>query len=62
MFPFASVIASKINSSKKQVEAVLQLFDESATVPFIARYRKDITGGLEEVQILHIQDEAKFKR
>ncbi|MDP1764033.1 MAG: Tex family protein [Sediminibacterium sp.] len=60
MFPFASVIASKINSSKKQVEAVLQLFDESATVPFIARYRKDITGGLDEVQILQIQEEAKF--
>ena len=59
MLEFASQIASKINISKKQVEAVLQLFSEAATVPFIARYRKDMTGGLDEVQILQIQDEAK---
>jgi uncharacterized protein len=60
MMEFASQIASKINISKKQVEAVLQLFAEAATVPFIARYRKDMTGGLDEVQILQIQDEAKL--
>ncbi len=60
MLEFASQIASKINISRKQVEAVLQLFSEAATVPFIARYRKDMTGGLDEVQILLIQDEAKF--
>ncbi len=60
MSDFAPLIASKINISKKQVEAVLQLFAEAATVPFIARYRKDMTGGLDEVQILQIQDEAKF--
>ena len=59
MLEFASQIASKINISRKQVEAVLQLFSEAATVPFIARYRKDMTGGLDEVQILQIQDEAK---
>lgn len=56
----ASYIASKINISKKQVASVLQLFTEGATVPFIARYRKDLTGGLDEVQILQIQDEAKL--
>lgn len=60
MSDFAPLIASKINISKKQVESVLQLFAEGATVPFIARYRKDMTGGLDEVQILQIQDEAKF--
>ncbi len=60
MFDFAPLIASKTHISKKQVEAVLQLFAEAATVPFIARYRKDMTGGLDEVQILQIQDEAKF--
>lgn len=60
MSDFAPFIASKINISKKQVESVLQLFAEGATVPFIARYRKDMTGGLDEVQILQIQDEAKF--
>ncbi len=56
----SSLIAAKINISKKQVESVLQLFAEAATVPFIARYRKDMTGGLDEVQIVQIQDEARF--
>lgn len=60
MSAFAPLIAVKINISTKQVEAVLQLFEEGATVPFIARYRKDMTGGLDEVQILQVQDEAKF--
>ncbi len=59
MSDFAPIIASKIQISRKQVEAVLQLFAEGSTIPFIARYRKDITGGLDEVQVLQIQDEAK---
>ncbi|MES2331411.1 MAG: Tex family protein [Bacteroidota bacterium] len=60
MLEFASLIATRIKISKKQVDAVLQLFAEGSTVPFIARYRKDTTGGLDEVQILQVQDEAKF--
>ncbi len=55
----ASLIAFKLNIKLTQVASVLQLFSEAATIPFIARYRKDITGGLDEVQILQIQDEAK---
>ena len=35
----------------KQVEAAVQLIDEGNTIPFIARYRKEATGGLDEVQI-----------
>ena len=38
----------------------MNLFAEGATIPFIARYRKDVTGNLDEVQILQIQEEAKF--
>ena len=38
----------------------MSLFEEGATIPFIARYRKDKTGALDEVQIQQIQDEAKF--
>ncbi|MDB5210283.1 MAG: RNA-binding transcriptional accessory protein [Sediminibacterium sp.] len=60
MQEFAALIATRIKISKKQVEAVLQLFAEGSTLPFIARYRKDMTGGLDEVQILQVQDEAKF--
>ncbi|MDB5193549.1 MAG: RNA-binding transcriptional accessory protein [Segetibacter sp.] len=57
---FAQDISSKLNIRTAQVEAVLTLFAEGSTIPFIARYRKDKTGGLDEVQILNIQDEAKF--
>jgi len=59
MIEFASGVSAKLNIRLQQVEAVLNLLAESATIPFIARYRKDQTGGLDEVQIQHIQDEAK---
>ena len=53
-------ISVKLNLRTAQVEAVLQLFEEGATIPFIARYRKDKTGALDEVVIQQIQDQAKF--
>jgi len=52
-------ISGKLSIRNAQVEAVLQLLEEGATIPFIARYRKDKTGALDEVQIQNIQDEAK---
>ncbi len=57
---FTQPIAQKLNIKLSQVEAVLSLLEEGATIPFIARYRKDKTGALDEVQIQQIQDEAKF--
>jgi len=60
MSSFIQPIAIKLNLKLQQVEAVLSLFEEGATIPFIARYRKDKTGALDEVQIQQIQDEAKF--
>ncbi|MBL0144403.1 MAG: RNA-binding transcriptional accessory protein [Chitinophagaceae bacterium] len=60
MQEFVQSIAQKINIKTVQVEAVLNLLAEGATIPFIARYRKDKTGALDEVQIAQIQDEAKF--
>src|SRR5438876_10836719 len=60
MIEYSNPIALKLNLRTAQVEAVLNLFDEGATIPFIARYRKDKTGGLDEVQIQQIQDEAKL--
>ena len=60
MSTFVQPIAQKLNIKLQQVEAVLSLFEEGATIPFIARYRKDKTGALDEVQIQKIQDEAKF--
>ena len=57
---YAGSIAGKLNLKTTQVDAVLQLFEEGATIPFIARYRKDKTGALDEVVIQQIQDQAKF--
>lgn len=59
---FAALIGQKLNLSTKQVDAVLDLLNEGATIPFIARYRKDLTGALDEVQIQQIKEEAKFQQ
>lgn len=59
MLNFAPLVAAKLNLKVVQVEAVLELFEEGSTIPFIARYRKDKTGGLDEVQIQQVQDQAK---
>lgn len=53
--PFAHIIGGSTNISERQVDAVLTLLDEGATIPFIARYRKERTGCLDEVQIAAIQ-------
>ena len=56
-----SEITRKLNISKKQVETVLLLLDEGNTVPFIARYRKEQTGALDEEQIRDINKEYEYK-
>lgn len=50
------VVAAELNVSTKQVEATIELLDEGATVPFISRYRKEITGSMDEVQIAGVRD------
>ena len=62
MIAFASPVAGKLSIPEKQVAAVLELLSEGATIPFIARYRKDRTGDLDEVQVQQIQDEARFQQ
>ncbi len=52
-------IAEKVNLSEKRVAAALRLFSEGATIPFIARYRKEATGELDEVELTEIQREHK---
>ena len=44
-------IATELTISIKQVQATVQLLDEGATVPFISRYRKEVTGSLDEVAV-----------
>lgn len=49
-------IAQELQITEKQVSAVLTLLAEDATIPFISRYRKERTGGLDEIQIAQIRD------
>ena len=53
---FSRLIATQLGLSEKNVAATLALIDEGCTIPFIARYRKERTGGLDEVQIAAISD------
>lgn len=55
-------IAGELQISERQVEATVQLLDEGATVPFIARYRKEVTGTLDEVAIAAIRDRVEQLR
>ena len=54
---YFGLISTKIGISAKQVAATVALLNENATIPFIARYRKEKTGSLDEVQIAAIADE-----
>ncbi|NLR91240.1 Tex family protein [Flammeovirga agarivorans] len=55
-------IAQLLSISEKQVSATLELLDDGATVPFISRYRKEVTGSLDEVQVAEIRDKAQQLR
>lgn len=57
----ARVVATQLKINEPAVQTVLDLLGEGATIPFIARYRKDKTGALDEVQIGLIQEEAKMQ-
>lgn len=54
---YFDLISNKVGVSAKQVAATVALLNENATIPFIARYRKEKTGSLDEVQIASIADE-----
>lgn len=51
------LIAKKLGLHVWQVENTLRLLDDGATIPFISRYRKEMTGSLDEVKLLHIKEE-----
>ncbi len=56
----ASIIATELKLQSAQVERTLALFKEGATMPFIARYRKEVTGNLDEVQLSAIQERSLY--
>src|SRR3954467_15070404 len=55
-------ISKILNVPLKGMAAVIELLDEGATVPFVARYRKEVTGNLDEVQIRDIQEKLEYFR
>ncbi|MCB0280683.1 MAG: RNA-binding transcriptional accessory protein, partial [Calditrichaeota bacterium] len=54
-----TLISQNLSISVKQVSAVIKLLEDGATIPFIARYRKEASGGLDETEISKIQSELK---
>lgn len=55
-------IATEIAARPAQVEAAVALLDEGATVPFISRYRKEVTGGLDDTQLRKLQERLYYLR
>lgn len=69
IFPFAFmttshvfILSNEFSISEEQVRTTVELLDEGATVPFISRYRKEMTQGLDEIQITNIRDRIQQLR
>ncbi|MGI2258494.1 Tex family protein [Shewanella sp. GXUN23E] len=58
----ARIIAQELNVREQQVNATIGLLDEGATVPFIARYRKEVTGGLDDTQLRNLFSRLGYLR
>ncbi|MBJ6979171.1 Tex family protein [Luteimonas sp. MC1895] len=58
----AQTIAAEIGAQRSQVESAVGLLDEGATVPFIARYRKEVTGGLDDTQLRDLEARLSYLR
>lgn len=58
----AAIIAAEIAARPEQVAAAVALLDEGATVPFVARYRKEATGGLDDVQLRTLNERLGYLR
>ena len=56
---FTQLISSELHLQEHAVENTLKLLDEGCTIPFISRYRKERTGGLDEVQITAISNRCE---
>ena len=55
-------IAEELSVNIKQVSAAVALLDEGATVPFISRYRKEVTGGLDDTQLRQLEERLRYLR
>uniref|UniRef100_UPI0018FEEF84 Tex family protein n=1 Tax=Collinsella provencensis TaxID=1937461 RepID=UPI0018FEEF84 len=55
-------LASELNLAPQRIKAVMELIDEGATIPFIARYRKEVTGGMDDVALRALDDRLTYLR
>ncbi len=62
MESIAQRIANEIDARLEQVVAAIEMLDEGATVPFIARYRKEVTGGLDDGQLRTLEERLRYLR
>ena len=62
MKPISATIADELNVKETQVIAAIELLDDGATVPFVARYRKEITGGLDDIQLRSLEERLRYLR
>ncbi len=60
--PIENRIAQELNVHANQVAAAVALLDDGATVPFVARYRKEATGGLDDTQLRHLEERLGYLR
>ena len=62
MIQIFKTLAQELNTDLRNVEAAVKLLDEGATVPFIARYRKEVTGGLDDTQMRDLESRLRYLR
>lgn len=62
LLPIATRLANLLNVNQNQVESTIKLLDDGATVPFIARYRKEVTGGLDDTQLRTLAERLGYLR
>ena len=60
--PLEQRLATELSIRPQQVQATIALLDEGATVPFIARYRKEVTGNLDDTQLRHLSERLIYLR
>ena len=56
-----TLLAQELQAQEQQVIAATKLLDEGATVPFIARYRKEVTGGLDDTQLRTLEQRLGYR-
>lgn len=62
MLQINQTIATELQVKVEQVQAAIELLDEGSTVPFISRYRKEVTGGLDDTQLRNLQERLHYLR